>query len=123
MAWRLGCMLLAFPLVVGCSEPMYPVGGTVTFADKPVEEGIILLIPQEGPHGAREGKIVDGRFDLQAYKGKVRVEIRSMRQTGIGPMGPTYEDYIPRRYSTESTLTQEVRPGTNEWTFDLKANP
>ncbi len=110
-------------LALGCGSGTCEVTGTVTFDGQPVPHGDIVLNDVEGRLGPDYGKIEDGRFALQAKPGRKKVEIRASREVPERKteMGAYFEDYIPRRYNAETTLTADVTPGgKNHWDYKLE---
>jgi hypothetical protein len=108
---------------LGCGSGNSRVTGTVTFDGKPVSEGVILLNDIKGRLGPDSGSIEGGRFDFEAKPGRKRVEIRASREVPQKrtEMGAYFEDYIPRRYNSQSILIVEVTPGgKNRWDFQLE---
>jgi hypothetical protein len=116
----------------GCSgQPS--VSGTVAFNGQPVDGGIIVFIP-EGPVGAKiaSAQIVDGKFYIPSGEGpavgKNRVEITWPKKTGKkvptpGDPGTEVDEtvqVIPNQYNTGSTLSEEIKAGSNEFKYDLK---
>lgn len=130
-------MILAALLVAaGCGKNQQnrgAVGGEVKLDGKPLERGSILFTPIEGAKGTVAGsEIENGRYRLSAEVGPAlgfnRVEIRSLRKSGKmarAPMGPPgemaegYEEALPPRYHSASTLKAEIKPGDNTLDFEL----
>ena len=118
--------LLVATLVCGCSHgpKLYPVSGAVTFDGAPVAEGDILFLPVDTALAPEPGTIKDGKYALQAREGKKRVEIRASKIQPGGAKGaggePVPEEYLPRIYNSESTLSAEVKSsGENKIDFPL----
>jgi hypothetical protein len=117
MAW---CALA----IAGCGpgDGRVEVSGSVTFDGKPIERGSIVFTPEVkgSPDG---GKIIDGQFRLRALVGKHRIKIEASRPTGpfVPSMGGhVHEEYIPARYNSKTTLSEEVTPGgDNSFSFRL----
>lgn len=126
-------------LAVGCGRslpPVAPVSGTVTRGGKPVTQGIVAFLPENGRMGV--GPIGgDGRFTITTFAagdgaviGRHAVTIEAYTQ-GSGPRPPTTISaadnnevvhasgpvvwLIPESYASSQTtpLTAEVKPGTN----------
>jgi hypothetical protein len=113
----LGALLLLF---AGCSSGLCPVSGTVTFDGEPVEEGEVVFMPVDPKVRPDAEPIQNGSFNFQASPGPKRVEIRASRVIGTTSMGPRKEQFIPVRYNDQSTLTEEVKPSSdNHFTFTL----
>jgi len=112
--------------------------GQVSFDGKPVERGVVVLMPAGGTKGPTAGAVLTGgRFRIDAAAGPVvgryRVEIKGTRNTGrmvkariaVGSNGEIeeIEQYIPSRYNTASELEVDIKPGKNRMTFDLTSPP
>lgn len=117
------------------------VEGEVTWNGNPVEEGVVLFVPQ-GAVGLGSSpvpaQVVQGKYTLSAEDGPIvgqhRVEVRASRKTGKKTPEPTAamkrfdptlksveltEQYLPARFNSASTLTQEVQAGENLIDFHL----
>lgn len=121
-------VLLSLTVLPGCgpnSDGKFPVQGTVTWNGAPIEVGTIAFFPQ-ATAAPEAGKITDGKFSFACPPGRCRVVIRAERFTGkmIESMNqPQIEQYIPREYNVDSTLTAEVsEDGDNDFTFALVAS-
>jgi hypothetical protein len=140
-------------LIVGCGddtglETRYPVSGTVTYKDQPLEKGQISFIPADPTSKLRpaNGTIVDGRFTLTtasegdgAFPGKYKVSITSLdiddskviatiqkyggggRQGEIGKAAAKAKTLIPAKYQSSemSGLTATVEAKSNSFKFEL----
>jgi hypothetical protein len=125
--WCFGAGLAALLAVVaGCgpSGPkMVEVTGAVKFDGKDVTEGDITFVPEDKTVGPEGGKITDGRYKLKVKEGKNRVRILATRGAPgkKGPMGEDFvEQYIPKQYNEETTLSADVTSGKTEHDFDLR---
>jgi hypothetical protein len=119
---RVGLGLLVV-FALGCGSATRRVTGTVTLDGRPVPSGGITFQDVEGRLAPDHGEIKGGRFELRAKPGKKRVEVRASREVPAKKteMGAYFEDYIPRRYNAESTLTADVTPGgANHFDFKLE---
>ena len=109
----------------GGEQGMQEVSGTVTYNGQPVDRGEIRLISLEAGESTDAGVIIAGRFSFLASGGTRRVEIRGSRplpaqQQTEPEMGLMYEDYIPARFNTQSTLSAEIgKDDSHELRFDL----
>lgn len=116
-------------LFLGCgSTAPVPVNGTVTWNGQPVADGNIVFKPTDGTIDEQSGSITNGEFTVQVTPGKKRIEIYGMRQavgqTNDAMRSAPRENYIPERYNTKSTLSEEVRAkGENRFTFNLPNKP
>ena len=126
----LGCVALALWFLRE-SEPT--VTGTVRLDNEPLTTGSIAWIPIEGTPGPGGGGGInsEGKYEITRglRPGKYRVEIRSTRTLSRKVLNPTvpaelvFEEVsvIPEDYNSRSSLTREVRPGSNIVNFDLKS--
>lgn len=126
---------IAATLLLGCRpEPRQALEGTVTFDDRPLESGYIQFHPLEGTAGPAAGsEVVQGRFMVPRFQGpfpgQFRIEITASRKTErrVKSDNPAadpivYEQYIPRCYNQQSSLTAEVKTGgPNRFAFALTA--
>jgi hypothetical protein len=117
-------------LACGCggdgSPKGMPVSGTVTLNAKPLAEGEVMFEPADGKGAPEQALVKDGKFTTTLTPGAKRVRITSWRE-GKGPkdgaMGGAAprEQFIPKRYNTESTLSLTVEAGRGELPpFELK---
>jgi hypothetical protein len=135
-------ILLALNLS-GCGAsdelPRQAVSGTVTFAGKRLDAGLITFLPETAEMATQGGgPIVAGKYaiarDQGLVPGKYKVTISSSgggketivdttnNMPGMPPV-PSKE-VIPERYNTASTLTAEVKAeGANVFDFDLTPGP
>jgi hypothetical protein len=129
-------MLAILALVGGCSgsSDRQSITGTATWDGKPLEKGQVTFIPLAGTSGPTAGaEIAGGKFAIPAaggtFAGKFRVEITASRLSGkkvadrfSGKPVDAYEQFIPKRYNTESQLTAEVAAAAeNRFEFALKS--
>lgn len=122
------CVLISF---VGCSfssDGMVDVEGTVTYENKPLEEGRILMRLMQQDRKAYFAKINSGTFELRVPEGPYRVEIRASRpipgkfDRSNGTPKQMGEMYIPAKYNRETELEATVAAdGSNRLAFDLAA--
>lgn len=128
--WALGFMVCL--LLTGCggapSGPtLHKVTGNVTFDGAAVEDGRIEFRRTEGDKRAYSGEIKGGSYTLQAEAGKVEVVITASRiipgkfdtSNPDDPPQPVGEMYIPEKYNAKTTLTAEVKAGSNDIPFAL----
>jgi hypothetical protein len=130
--------LLLLPLALGCSgQPTMRVWGEVRYNGNLVEEGEIAFVPQEGTAGPETGgPIHHGAYDVPAARGPLvggtyKVRINGYAKTGRkieagpGAFVDAYDNLIPARYNTRTTL-QVVISSTaseNHHDFALEAQP
>lgn len=110
-------------LVFGCNKggpQVAPVHGHVTLDGKPLANADITFQPvgSERPSTARtdpEGKyqLMYKRGESGALVGQHRVRISVSHEVVPNP------PIIAKQFDTETTLTREVKPGDNEYDFDV----
>lgn len=122
-----GCWI-ALAFVVGCSggPKMVDVHGMVTLDGKPLSNGTLRLVPQDGQSATIGGSIENGEFDVRVQLVNYRVEISSTQLSiNAKPVdrhdlaNAPVEQLIPEKYNTKSELVLEVQPGLNDPHFDL----
>jgi hypothetical protein len=126
-------------------EKRYPVTGTVTYQDQPVEKGVISFAP-EGAGRAASGTIVGGSFtmttltpndgvvpgpylvSITALEPDSRITQGNEKIQGMPPMGRqiarsnrTAKRLIPQKYEAAATsgLKAMVKPESNTLKFEL----
>ena len=131
--WSSAVLGLACLWAIGCGGDRAEVSGTVRLGGKPIEEGAINFIPVGETRGPGTGAIIrDGKYHIPRAQGvtpgKNRVELRAFRNTGrkvqdpTGKRGTTTDERVPAfpaEYNDRSTLTREVKPGSNTLDFDI----
>jgi hypothetical protein len=135
--WLLTWAALLALATIGCGSGKIPVNGSVLFAGKPVEEGMITFEPADGKGPTTGGVIADGKYELLgeagATPGEKLIRIVALRKTGRmipagspsppGTMVAEVAQCIPSRYNDQSTLRVQITPGkANIHDFDLKAD-
>jgi hypothetical protein len=132
LGWTLPCLLVV--AMVGCGgSKRAAVSGQVLLDGQPVDGGKISFLPIGGD-AALSGwsEIKGGHYAIPAQRGPGvgpnRVDISWLRKTGKkfpGLLPDTTEEEavqaIPARYRTPSELKAEVKPGTNEFNFELQS--
>ena len=129
-----GLVLLAIAGCGGGGIPRAAVEGQVTLDGAPIANGSIFFRPTGDTKGMTAGgAITDGRYRLSADDGPVvgtnLVEIHSDRRTGrqvpavFGDPKAGLKDEVvegvPERYNTQTKLTCQIEPGSNERNFTL----
>lgn len=119
----------AFLMACGCGGSVtkgVPVNGTVNLNGKPLPEGEVLFEPADGKGAPEQALVKDGKFSGSVTPGAKKVRITSWRE-GKRPAdavmggGAVREQYLPKKYNTETTLTVTVEAGGGELpAFDLK---
>ena len=129
--------------ITGCagddSKPManlVPVTGTVTFDGKPLEQGRVMLVPEDEKAGQpASGAVTSGNFTVittvsapGVVAGKYKVRIESLEGGGATVMPAPGEkpkkpkSLIPEKYGDlkNSGLEAEVKAGMAPLKFELK---
>jgi hypothetical protein len=111
------------------------VSGTVKLNGKPVADGAINFFPTEGTKGPEAGvKITEGKYHIPRSTGPVvgknRVVLTEFGLTGREMQDPTAPpgtvmkergNIMPPEASSNSTLVREVKPGKNEFDFEISS--
>jgi hypothetical protein len=122
----LACSVILVACFAGCGKTgpeLAPVTGRITLDGKPLENADISFQPDSSKPPSAGRTDANGRYEL-AYKRGVMggmVGSNTVRIT-ISPEVVTNPPNIPARYNTESELKKEVKPGQNEFNFDLTTN-
>ena len=120
------CVVLLAMSFAGCGKTgsdIAPVTGRITLDGKPLEKADILFQP-DGSKPPSSGRTdADGRYQLVYKRGVMGGNVGSNTvQITISPDVVSNPPNIPARYNSESELTKEVKPGQNEFNFDLTTN-
>jgi len=129
-------LAVAGVLLAGCGRRStlrrLPLSGSVTFAGRPVDDGLIEFIPVDSTPGPSFGGLVKaGRYDVPAAQGgnaggTYRVQITASRASGktftvdarglsrdgekMEVLVPVMENLIPEKYNVASTLRVTITP-------------
>jgi len=121
-------LLLAVSLCCGCGSKFADVTGKVTMAGLPVDMGTIQFVPADGQGPTGAEKIKEGQYAIRLRPGQYKVEIHGYRKTGErhhvnadpkSPIKDSVEEIVPERYNGATTLTREIKPGTQQEDFPL----
>jgi len=104
------------------------VSGEVTLDGKPLKEGVIRFVPEDGKSPTADAPVADGKFQATVPAGKKRVEIsapkvvgkRKMYDTPDSPVVDEVAELIPAKYNVRSELTLTVGRGAQKEKFELK---
>lgn len=138
---RLGALLFALMLCVGCSRGSLrreEVRGEVKFNNQPLAAGVIRLVPADGLQApAVQAAVRNGQFAFTQTDGPLagnyRVEVEAAwsfaldDELAYAKFASTHRgrppvNAIPAQFNRESTLTAEVPVGgTESLSFDLRA--
>jgi len=119
-------------VVVGCSprptgQPeIAPVSGRVTLDGQPL--GGVSVVFESDRGVLSFGNTDDqGRYTVcyirSAHGAGVGRNVVRIRSPMMGPASPLRKDRIPSIYNTESTLTADVKKGSNVLDFALESDP
>jgi hypothetical protein len=115
-------------LLSGCSRATaVKIGGKVTWQGKPVDQGVICFLPEDGQGGAVPADIKNGRYDLTVPFGPKRVEISSVKVTGqrkvmMGAqpmMMDVREELLPEQFNKKSTLRVDISANSGNKDVDF----
>ena len=127
MNQNLSCFLFLFAFfgLAGCSDSkVAPVSGTITFDEQPLKNAKIVFQPKKGR--ASSAMTNDqGYYELEytvkekgALIGTHKVRITTYQSTDekVSP------ELLPEKYHSKTTLSKEVKPGSNTIDFKLTSN-
>ncbi|MEX0793499.1 MAG: hypothetical protein WD045_10210 [Pirellulaceae bacterium] len=125
-------LLLLLGLLIGCGGSDGTLSGSVSLDGEAVPEGSIAFIPAAGTKGPSiGGGIRKGKYHIPAENGfaagSYRVEIRWPREAGEvelypGSMGQRFEEAIPAKYNTQSTLEVQIDSQGDTTDFELSTS-
>ena len=121
-------------LALGCSDGQSfgDVQGEVNFDGKPLAEGVVRFVPEDGKTSTASALVAAGKFREKVPVGTHRVEISSPKlpkginsqkemKRGTVDEGAALEELIPEKYNSRTTLKTQVKSGTNEVKYDLQS--
>jgi hypothetical protein len=120
---------LLFFLLVGCGRgpQLAPVSGTIKLDGKPLALAEVAFQPEShsrASHGIADANghyvLRYNRDEMGALVGLHMVQIRSATEVTL-PNGKfeIRPQLVPPRYNSETELHREVKPGQNEFDFEL----
>lgn len=113
--------LVLLPLGCGSDRPdIGYVTGVVTFEGKPLANAEVTFEPR-GKRFSFGKTDEEGRYEMTYIRDEKGVAVGEcvVRITLDDPNSP--RQFIPLKYNANSELTAEVKPGKNEFDFDLKS--
>jgi hypothetical protein len=117
----LSCLVLTV-LLTGCGKSgaeVAPVSGRVTLDGRPLEFANISF-QQEGKSAGVSRTDKDGHYDLMYKRGVMGGPVGKNRVTIVLDTELSHHaQNIPPRYNSQSDLEREIKPGQNEFNFDL----
>jgi hypothetical protein len=115
-------------LLAGCGDGRNAVSGTVTYKGQPVD-GIIEFVPAGGEATQAGATVEKGKYSIPRDKGlvpgnyKVMIFSPDNKQVTPDPGGNPFfakaKERIPAKYNEQTTLTREVKSGSNPIDFNL----
>jgi hypothetical protein len=132
MRSRLWLSAFVCALVAGCGVKELPVSGNVTWEGKPIEDGTITFLDADGKDASasKAAPIANGKYELKIKPGAKKVQINAFRESTksdkkldkklFEAMGQVpKEQYIPKKYNTDTKLTANVAAGQTQFDFAL----
>ena len=122
--WKLCFWLLLLGLLTdGCRKSgpeLAPVSGRVTLAGKPLEKADVVFQPDNGKSPAVARTDAEGRYELAYKRGVVGGPVgQNTVRIAVSPEVVRKPPRIAARFNTKSDLHREVKPGQNEFDFDV----
>jgi hypothetical protein len=129
MRFLLFASLVAVCCLSGCgSSTETSASGKVTLNGQPLAFGMIQFKPgfEGGPTASMQ--IVNGEYHGPAFPGTKQVFLSAAKVIGKrkrfaelpdSPEREIVEEILPSRYNTQSELSVHIKPGANQFNFDL----
>ncbi|MBI1345733.1 hypothetical protein GC163_05535 [bacterium] len=105
----------------GDRPPLGYVSGKVTVDGEPFKGVIITFMPDEGRSASAETND-KGEYELSYLHGVKGCKIGPNSVVFFAPTGGSPSHAIPKAYQERSDLKADVKKGSNEFNFDLKAD-
>lgn len=127
-------LLTALALAAGCGQGAATgeVTGTVWVDGQPAPPGSsITFVPTDGKGPTAGALIENGKYTTRVPVGPAKVEVRAPKtaarpkagkQEGPGADADRVEESLPAKYNDSTTLTYDVKPGTQTKNWDLKTH-
>ncbi len=106
-------------LLTGCAKSdggIAPVQGRVTLDGQPLQYAVVTFQP-DGKPPASSGTNQDGRYELIYKRGVMGAPVGNNRVTIVLDVQQAHRPQL----KPQTDLTREVKPGPNEFNFDLKS--
>jgi hypothetical protein len=120
------CFVILMACLAGCTKTgseLAPVTGRITLDGKPLEKADIVFQPDSSKPPASGRTDANGRYELVYKRGVLGGVVGSNTvQITISSDVVANPPNIPARYNTETELKKEVKPGPNEFNFELTTN-
>lgn len=127
MAMKQSILVLAFALVcTGCGSKgdrpeLGAVKGKVTIDGKPLGGAIVVFMPDSG-RPATGMTDAEGNYELEYLHGAKGTKVGPNTIGFAVPTGGSTSAPIPQKYQNRSDIKVDVKPGSNTFDFDLKAD-
>ena len=120
-------LILLLIALAGCGKggpQIAPVHGRVTLDGQPLAKADVVFQPDGSQRGSTGRTDAEGRYELAYKRGQmgaivgpntVRIHVSAELVRNPPP--------IPARYAAKSELHPEVKPGDNEFNFDMTSDP
>lgn len=112
-------LALLVALVAGCETPYAGVTGRVTLDGKPLKGATVGFYPEQG-RGSHGETDAEGRYELRYTNQKAGVPPGKC-VVRITTADANTKERLPARYHEKSELTEEVKPASNVFDFELKS--
>lgn len=103
------------------------VSGVVTMDGAPLEGALVSFAPEEG-RGSQAITDSEGKYQLSyigdtmgAKVGSHKVRITTYIEDDSDPEAQKTKETIPKKYNKETTLTADVKEGSNTFDFKLES--
>lgn len=127
---RLALALAFISLATGCGNGLSGVSGTVTLDGKPLDKAFVEFSPPNGrpsmgktdSNGYYRLEYSTSQTGVEAGEHKVRIFTHEEASIDMktGEPTPPVKEIVPAKYHRNSTLTAQVKSGSNKIDFDLE---
>ena len=111
--------LLTLLFVSGCGNGFASVKGQVLLDGKPLRNAVVGFYPEQG-RGSFGRTDAEGRYELKYTDKKVGVPPGKC-VVQITTAEDEQKETLPAKHNTNSELTRDVKPGSNEINFSLSS--
>lgn len=111
---RFSILVVGLLLLAGCDRgpKLYRVTGTVFWNDKPIADGRINMLAEDGKTSPASAPIVDGKFELQTTAGMKKIEITNRVNKGY--------DKVMKQDIITNEIPSEYFGGESKLRFEVK---
>jgi hypothetical protein len=122
------CAVGLFLAGCGSKTSLTEISGTVVYAGKPIEKGIIRFQPADGNSPTAAGEIAAGRYAIKVAPGNKQVQIEAFKVVGRrhhgndpnSPMVDIQEQLLPDRYNAKTELVTNIAADSHVYDFALE---